>query len=91
MSLLLILRVALMDSAVCSPSWRTLSDDIILRKGARKALKIEMSEKNPKAIEENHQEFSLSCRTSCLSENHYFAGPFLRSLKILFLVHVHSQ
>lgn len=54
---------------------------------ALKALKLlrSVKEKN-QTIEENHREFSLSWRTSCLSEHNYFAGPFLPPLKTLSLI-----
>lgn len=61
-------------------------------RGALKALKLLRSVKEKKqTIEENHREFSLSWRTSCLSEHNYFAGPFLPPLKTLSLIQVHSQ
>lgn len=60
-SLLLILWVALMDSAACSPSWRTLSDDMPWgRRSTENPEALEVSENNKKNREAKHQGFSLT-------------------------------
>lgn len=79
-----------MDSAACS-NWRTLSDNTPWGKGAWKALKILRSVKKTQKSSRKTIKNFLSCRTSRLSEYHYFAGPFLPPLKILSLVQVRSQ